>query len=221
MKPPQIVNRRVKGSFGVFLFLPRISLFLTPIAAGFALLRSFLNNGQMVDRTAIIEKDIAILRIRCPSAERGRASLPRPPARPSSVSLPFPPSLSRRCRSRTKCLIEFQTRQLHRSVIGLADAADTVLKETDKNSESFTVHRSPAQARFDPTPAAASARRQRLRILMPRESERPENEISVPADQRARYGEDPNCRGIQTKEERNPKLRYVSAIALIPESSGN
>ena len=134
---------------------------------------------------------------------------------------PFPPSLSRRCRSRTKCLIEFQTRQLHRSVIGLSDAADTVLKETDKNSESFTVHRSPAQARFDPTPAAASARRQRLRILMPRESERPENEISVPADQRARYGKDPNCRGIQTKEERNPKLRYVSAIALIPELSGN
>ena len=93
VKPPQIVNRRVKGSFGVFLSRPRISLFLSPIAAGFALLRSFLNNGQMVDRTAIIEKDIAILRIRCPSAERGRASLPRPPAHHLSLSPFLPPPL--------------------------------------------------------------------------------------------------------------------------------
>ena len=36
-------------------------------------------------------------------------------------------------------------------------AADSVLKETDKNSESFTVHRSLAQACFDPTPAATAA----------------------------------------------------------------
>ena len=79
---------------------------------------------------------------------------------PRKTARPAPPFLSRRCRSRGKCLIEFQTRQLHRSVIGLSlslSVADSVLKETDKNSESFTVHRSPAQARFDPTPAAAAA----------------------------------------------------------------
>ena len=65
----------------------------------------------------------------------------------------------------SKCLIEFQTRQLHRSLgdrsllplsLSLL-AADSVLKETDKNSESFTVHRSLAQACFDPTPAATAA----------------------------------------------------------------
>ena len=45
---------------------------------------------------------------------------------------------------------------IYSSVIGLS-LTDSVLKETDKNSESFTVHRSRAQASFDPTPAAAAA----------------------------------------------------------------
>ena len=72
---------------------------------------------------------------------------------------------------------------IYSSVIGLS-LADSVLKETDKNSESFTVHRSRAQASFDPTPAAAAAApTETLYFNAERERERSENEISVPADQ--------------------------------------
>ena len=103
----------------------------------------------------------------------------------SSFSLVKLPILSRRCGSRRKCLIEFRTRQLHLFVGDRSlSLADSVLKETDKNSESFTVHRSRAQASFDPTPAAAAAApTETLYFNAERERERSENEISVPADQ--------------------------------------
>ena len=105
----------------------------------------------------------------------------------------------------SKCLIEFQTRQLHRSLgdrslLSLL-AADSVLKETDKNSKSFTVHRSLAQACFDPTPAATAAPTATPyfnAIKIERERERgirKRNFCSGRSDGEIRGGKDPDCKG--------------------------
>ena len=103
-----------------------------------------------------------------PPVPRGKClALSHPPHTYLLVKLPIyaPAQLILLFSQVSKCLIEFQTRQLHRSLgdrsllplsLSLL-AADSVLKETDKNSESFTVHRSLAQACFDPTPAATAA----------------------------------------------------------------
>ena len=101
-----------------------------------------------------------IIRMRCRPLFQGESAWLSPMLVKQPISA-RPPNLSFLLFSQvSKCLIEFQTRQLHRSLgdrsLSLL-AADSVLKETDKNSESFTVHRSLAQACFDPTPAATAA----------------------------------------------------------------